>query len=463
MRKYFFFSFLLMMLLPLSTYGQEERVYEIYKKYYDKPISNEAWGRLVSNRKGEIYNVQKGDNLWNLSRTFFGDGYYWTKLWSVNKFSNPHEIAVNSQIQFFRGTEQIPAEIKTTDISKSSEPVVLKNETKNEPQKKLPRLFVEDSPEKQTEVFFPTLEDQGAFSEKNKQQQSNIDSSLLEKIPPPRTPPQPLGKIPPTFPTWYPGYNYKEVRLEISKQNSALENVRKEKFQDYYLDRKGFDSIGEIQSLETVSLSSKNFPLVFLKIVKGPELPKGESFLAVESQGAIYSQSSLETIKVYGELEIVKLLEKRKNFDFYQARIKNALSPLKKGLLLVSKALETVSFEDESSDLSSVFGVKILGGPKDRIGVIFAEQSTVYLDAGTSQGLTAGSVLQFYPNSKNKNLNPLLPSGRIRLTEVGDGISLGVVTWHNGALTQGSETNPNVLKIEKDDGDYRRLEREVHL
>jgi hypothetical protein len=59
-----------------------------------------------------VYVVQKGDTLWEISERFLGNSYYWPRLWSINEqVTNPHWIYPGNQIKFRMGTLTDPPDI----------------------------------------------------------------------------------------------------------------------------------------------------------------------------------------------------------------------------------------------------------------------------------------------------------------------------------------------------------------
>jgi nucleoid-associated protein YgaU len=91
--------------VPLGcVYAQttfEERMHEIYKTSYSTEVSDELWDGYLNNMSLRTYNVTAGDTLWDLSLVFFGDGNYWSKIWSYNQtLTNPHLISVGQEISF---------------------------------------------------------------------------------------------------------------------------------------------------------------------------------------------------------------------------------------------------------------------------------------------------------------------------------------------------------------------------
>jgi len=52
-----------------------------------------------------VYVVQPGDTLWEISSRFLGNPYYWPRLWSINEYiTNPHWIYPGNRIVFRMGT-----------------------------------------------------------------------------------------------------------------------------------------------------------------------------------------------------------------------------------------------------------------------------------------------------------------------------------------------------------------------
>ncbi len=55
------------------------------------------------------YIIQEGDTLWDISRAFMGDPYYWPQLWSLNEYiTNPHWIYPGNEIVFSMGSDLEP-------------------------------------------------------------------------------------------------------------------------------------------------------------------------------------------------------------------------------------------------------------------------------------------------------------------------------------------------------------------
>lgn len=84
----------------------EKSFHNNYMKYNSEPTSVEAWSTATFGRSEEVYIVQKGDTLWSISETLFGDSLFWPKIWALNRqgIVNPHFITPGMKVRFFPGS-----------------------------------------------------------------------------------------------------------------------------------------------------------------------------------------------------------------------------------------------------------------------------------------------------------------------------------------------------------------------
>jgi LysM repeat protein len=71
--------------------------------------------------ENQIYTIKKGDTLWDLSKKFIDDPYYWPNIWSKNpEITNPHLIFPGQKIQILDGKVKIipayPEADKATEV-----------------------------------------------------------------------------------------------------------------------------------------------------------------------------------------------------------------------------------------------------------------------------------------------------------------------------------------------------------
>ena len=81
----------------------EKRLAKIYAG--SEPIDDSKWTAMIGEKASETYRVQNGDTLWDLSKTLFADGFYWSRLWAENPtIRNPHRISRGQKLVFLAGT-----------------------------------------------------------------------------------------------------------------------------------------------------------------------------------------------------------------------------------------------------------------------------------------------------------------------------------------------------------------------
>jgi hypothetical protein len=116
---------LLSLLLPLiasttaSAITEEQRLVQIAKHL--KPISDSQWNEIAGARTSEIYEIQKGDTLWDVSKRIFGNSYYWPKVWSLNAgIANPHIVSPGQKLAFMPGSSESLPKLAAADSAPNS-------------------------------------------------------------------------------------------------------------------------------------------------------------------------------------------------------------------------------------------------------------------------------------------------------------------------------------------------------
>lgn len=89
-------------------FNLEKKFNNIFKRYNIHPTPEDIWTAATSRQVLREYVVQKGDNLWSISKILFDDANFWPKIWSLNKqgILNPHFIYPKSKIYFYMGDEE---------------------------------------------------------------------------------------------------------------------------------------------------------------------------------------------------------------------------------------------------------------------------------------------------------------------------------------------------------------------
>jgi nucleoid-associated protein YgaU len=79
------------------------------------PKSAEEKGMQVQPNTPDVYVIEKGDTLWDLSQKFLNNPWYWPKIWSLNAYiENPHWIYPGNKLKIIpgQGGPQAPAQVE---------------------------------------------------------------------------------------------------------------------------------------------------------------------------------------------------------------------------------------------------------------------------------------------------------------------------------------------------------------
>jgi hypothetical protein len=125
---------LMFFLLSASAFAQdssfEARMHRIFEQHYQQPILDDDWFKIIEGIQEQVYKVNTGDTLWDISEIYFGDGHYWSKLWAINKgITNPHLIFPGDTIVFSLGTfneaPSITVEKLEESLTQSTSPTIM--------------------------------------------------------------------------------------------------------------------------------------------------------------------------------------------------------------------------------------------------------------------------------------------------------------------------------------------------
>lgn len=379
------------------NYSLEKKLHEIYRTYNENPTPTDSWERVVGQRRSERYRVQKGDTLWDLSETLFGDPQFWPKLWSVNKQNilNPHEIESQMIIRFYPGDLEEP----------------------------------------------PTL---GLMTETDLQQEPQKEELpiVLSRKQQPR-PVRPLGKIPKSLPLYRMGeVNKPPIEYLFSAGRKISPPLTYLPF--LYVDAIP-SAIGVIKETELGSKSAGEFQHVYVEIND----PSQKKVLAVKPGKRL---GSGEILEIQGELEIVDSVSGSERL--YRALVKKSVGLVQVGSMLI--AGEAPYFRElqeipEATALNEP--LQIAGGIAEEKMSLFSDKTLVFLEGGKEQGLQLGQVLNVYSNQRARTLDSrvefLLGSiGKLRIVALSGRHSTAFLVESTQAVFKGDwvgSENPQAL------------------
>jgi hypothetical protein len=412
----------------------EARLYDIFINYNSEATSPEQWKVIVGARETEIYPIQKGDNLWEISKTLFSDGYFWPKVWSINSsITNPHVIEPGRKIRFVPGDDsQAPAFNVTeggADVDESTEPA--------------------DSHGKEAEG------DKTAATSKNPE---NDERDLIKPvlparvtpkagdddldIPPPEKVSRPvIRKFPPSLPDWQNDNIlgvYDSLGISFGKREdlhlvTSLELIN-------YLVEEVPESLGEVKEAESGGISAAIFQQIYVEVKRG-QARVGDKLLVIKNTGLLQRPNEfVDKLSFYGHgVEIqgeIALLEnvQSKEFSFktelFRALVIKAVNPIDVGSQLLRGAIEKVNLISVERRSSVV--AQIIGGMASSKRQTFYPQSIAYLNRGSNDGLKVGDVLPIRSNRLLRFQNSIVdentrPSGWLKIAHITPRFSTAVI------------------------------------
>lgn len=359
---------------------------EAYVKFSNEPV--ETWDSLFTQSGAEkYYTVQRGDTLYGISSTLFGDPDFWPKIWSLNsKITNPHIIERGQIIYFVGGTSYTPP---TVGMS------VLK-------------------PESYT-----------------------YGNHFLS----PEIPPESFSKGPIELPGSLPNlFRLNEVADESSELESisagvraALTAVRTVELTSE-ITNSSPTSVGNIDRVFTGAKYAVVGDLVYIKVFSGAEVGDELSIYRTRPswlplRGILPLKANL--VEWLGKLRIKSAAE-----GGYVAEVVYANSIIQLGENLALRELRSVDLPDKIEDdilKSSISGkAKIIGSHKIAGATVVGEYQIVYLNSGSSAGIESGRVYPLYTNFGETGVSKpdsFVPKriGYVKIASVETGVSTGVV------------------------------------
>jgi hypothetical protein len=377
---------------------KEQRLHNIYRNFNEKPTKQETW-KGVSSGKDKTYSVQKGDNLWDLSETLFGDSQFWPKIWSLNaeKIENPHEIFPSQNIQFTPGTMgEAPTMAVADKVKEEAEEPALKVDPKEE----------------------------------------QMNTELLGKA---EIPPAPKasekGQIPPSLPVWTYGAKVPHLDFEVKKVDRTF--PAPEMNLNYYLADKGIEALGEVAETEMALDAAAEFQYIFVKL-NGAGADK--NLMVVKEVGTLKDPISGKTgvlTEIQGEVEVLEPVNSKGSL--YRAMVKKSLHQVEIGSKLVAGGLPKFNNKKEAVGNASA---RIIGGQGEPNSVIYATQNLVFL---SGEGLNVGESYPIFKAQRIRNettgaLENPRQIGEVKVIKMTGGFATAVVLHADEEMRVGDAT-----------------------
>ncbi|MGE9743931.1 LysM peptidoglycan-binding domain-containing protein [Bdellovibrio bacteriovorus] len=342
-------------------YAREAEFHRIYKNYNEQPTSVELWEKAVGNREAEIYQVQKGDTLWGISTTFFGDPNFWPKIWSLNNGAvlNPHEIDPKMNIQFFPGTaDEAPTlDLAAADTTGKADATVV------------------------TDVKPEAGAKTGAVALPRGKKRTPLLKTLPNSLPSYRMGAMNDPKL--------------ELQIELPKTQFPIAP----EYLEYYLADAPVQGVGRVTATEMDMKTAGEFQYIYVRL----DSNGGKDFVAQKNltmvKDPLVKDRQGQMVELQGEIEVLEKVNDQQNI--YRAIVKKAIQPVDVGAILTPGKLPMI--DPSPSGMVSGVGAKIMGGQFDKKRNIFGNSTLVFLDGGSAQGLQEGQTLSVFADERVRN------------------------------------------------------------
>lgn len=402
----------------------EDRLFKIFSELKG-PISEDSWKRVLGKRRKETYKIQRGDTLWDISRTLFGDPFYWPKVWAVNEdITNPHFVQPGLALNFYQGTisDEPIIDIKTESTTPVSAPLAKGMPVGEDEGEKLEFLPGDDSD------FLPST---GLRAE-------TADQVV---IPPPRIKSTPkLKSIPPSLPVWDAAMAAIPAEGKVAF-SGALPSAPQSTVVPLaaYLAEDFPDDIGEVLEFKDEGLVGANYQFVYVEVDDGRV---GETLMVisrVEKPRKFYKILSGVPISIDGEVKLVEKLDD----GYFKAAIVATTNTIRTGARLLRQKLPMV----ELSVIGPVLNVEgqIGGGNLEGLTEYFSPGNFVFLDVGSSQGVKVGGLMYALANEELRNRKTIddvnkRDVGLMKIVHVTENSSTAVIVQSNDVIMAGDYT-----------------------
>lgn len=391
-------------------FQKEEQFHEIYKNYNEKPTDEQTWSTTLSKQTSQTYLIQKGDTLWDISETLFGDPYFWPKIWALNhkEIFNPHQITQGLAVHFYPGST---SEAPSVHVDSST------------------------SSEQNNESIQPR-----PLAEKN-------DNKPLGKaeIPPPQKMPLPVAKLPPSLPkTFNVKVEEPKTVFKIEKRNFFVSKANIDL--KYFVTDAPVEPLGRVAEIEGGLGGAAQYQYVVVKI----DNPDKKNYTVIKELEDVADRTeegeskNAKRYEIQGEISILEKVNSEENF--YRAMVTKSNSMISVNSILKEGPIKKFDTEYSSVENSPIHA-QIIGGQFMYKSDLFSQDAFVYLNKGSQSGLKVGQVIRAYNNPKIRNSESVENQNNkeiaiIKIVDASDSFATGYVIQSVGDLHAGDYIGP---------------------
>lgn len=386
----------------------EQRLHSIYEKHYAREVLDADWFKIVEAVQEQVYVVRAGDTLWGISKVYFADGNYWSKLWSVNKsITNPHLILVGDRISFTTGTFSQPPSIQVEKVDGEGETTNV-DLTQSE--------AGESSESSTTQVSALEEGEESAAGSSSQGSSSSSSGAGLEEA----------NDLPAFFKFPTTVMRRQEEQISVVPRQAIVTKTNIILTQEVLSARP--TTIGKLKSVGGTRVITGESDIVVLQINENP--PAEGTLLSLIDPNFDESDSGY-VIKVLATVRLVRQVEGSN----YEASVVSQFDAMPVNSLVATylPASVNISSEGEVKEIP----VKVLDGGKKSV---WTTGDVIFLKMLGTPG-SVGDILQF-SNKFDHSVNSYLYSGHVKIVSTQGTFATGVVVSSQNAIQQNSVSEP---------------------
>ncbi len=472
----------------------EKHLYNLYKKHHSQAISTSDWRQLISQKNVNVYLMQKGDNLWDVSKVLFGDPNYWPKLWSVNaNLSNPHRVSVGHQLQVIMGTEgEAPRAVISSDTSQpavnsfaqsSVDPVVSASSGdgievssnnlmgKSDCVDDLSLIIDHKGVTKVYDRKYKCLSVREKIANRQTVDKAELDTylaSLEDPLDIRSTPKKDKAPVPKSLPYIMLVTGEGDLKLTVSMVSPA-ENINI--VTNYQISEEDIDIVGRVNEI------LGGVPVPSGEIILNLDVPAqaGDSFSLINPIKSIRSQVRNpfvlegglgDEVVIQARVSIIGSVPGQGEGGFYFAQIDSMYNPINRNSRVIREDVST--FDLAGSFRKGSTKAQVVASASGQSGAMMMIHSFVYLNKGSSDGVNLGDVFDIQANSRVHGKNVRTSLGELLVVHVTPSYATAFVKNLNNPAYIGDyalsfdrldqyisdEVVDDIIITEEDEGDF---------
>lgn len=409
--------------------GKEEKILLEEAKLIQGKMPSKEWSEISSKSKQEKYSVVEGDYLWKIAKKFFGSGFFYAKIWSLNPYiTNPHEVKPGMILTFDTGSSE---DIPSIKVGEFDESMSVATNAKG-PNVQIDVFGSEAKPEWIDER--QKLQEQGIYvqyaSDATYEDLANAakqsENKEYEKYEPPTT------KI-----TIEEAKNrYDESGFD--KESKISFRYKEGFFLNTFVTTNIVQDFGEITNGIKAGILFSTGDTIYVKFDKEVHVMAGEMYSIYGGMGkAKHKSSEREGYKygINGQIRTVRKID-----DKWECVITDTVSTIQRGDRITVYTPKIPQITKTFND--RVIEASVLDGYSE-IQSVFSLGNVIYLDRGRADGVEMGNVFDVYDftdrlNNKKITKNPTYKIGEITVITLTDNFATGLITNSIQEIVKGS-------------------------